>query len=390
MECIIYLADGCNMECSYCYEGDTKKPKLMSRDTLVNALMFIVDNRKSDDEVVSLVFLGGEPLLNKKLLFEAMSLIDEKYGSIKKYFRYSITTNATMLDDEVLDLFLKHQFTISISVDGDEKTHNINRKSKDGNNLYPIIYGNLLKMIQKKMAFNVRMTVTTNNVQYFLQNIKYFIEMGVYRIYAAFDSFADWNDKSLSILDEQLGLIDTYYLNEIEPVENYILNFYDLKFPTFIAKRNAKYCSAGSKSHFTITSQGEVYPCGYVANRENQKWILGNLRNGVDFARFPPLVKENISEISKCKDCNIQFTCKGAKCGFQNYIETGFLNRPLDIICRIERILCKHDYYVIRELYKKSSPRLLDNIELAKQYNVEFSKIMLEIMDSEDRNNKCK
>ena len=62
-------------------------------------------------------------------------------------------------------------------------------------------------------------------------------------------------------------------------------------------------------------------------------------------------------------------------------METGFLNRPLDTICRMERILYKHDCYVIRELYKKSSPRLLENIELAKNYNIEFSNIMLGIMD---------
>ncbi len=381
MESILYLTDGCNMECSYCYEGNTKKPKFMNMETLKNALGFIVSNRKSDDETVSLVFLGGEPLLNKEILVRAMDLIDENYERIKKYFQYSITTNATMLDDEILNLFLKYNFTISVSVDGDEETHNINRKSKDGSNIYPVVYRNLLKMLQKKMVFNVRMTVTSNNVHFFMHNIKYFTEMGISRIYAAFDSFSEWDDKSLSVLDEQLGLIDEYYLNEIEPKRNYILNFYDLKFPTFIAKREAKYCSAGSRSHITITSQGEVYPCGYVANREDQKWILGNLKEGVDFTKFFPLVKENLSEISKCKDCEIQFTCKGAKCSFQNYMETGFLNRPLDTICRMERILYKHDCYVIRELYKKSSPRLLENIELAKNYNIEFSNIMLGIMD---------
>lgn len=55
-----------------------------------------------------------------------------------------------MLDDEILNLFLKYNFTISVSVDGDEETHNINRKSKDGSNIYPVVYRNLLKMLQKR------------------------------------------------------------------------------------------------------------------------------------------------------------------------------------------------------------------------------------------------
>lgn len=90
MESILYLTDGCNMECSYCYEGNTKKPKFMNMETLKNALGFIVSNRKSDDETVSLVFLGGEPLLNKEILVRAMDLIDENYERIKNIFNIQL------------------------------------------------------------------------------------------------------------------------------------------------------------------------------------------------------------------------------------------------------------------------------------------------------------
>lgn len=380
MECIIYLADGCNLECTYCYEGDSKNTRIMNKETLVKALKFIANNRKTEDEIVYLLFLGGEPLLNKKILYEAINIINTKYKEISKYFKFSITTNATLLDQNTIEFLIKNKFNISISVDGDEETQNINRKSKNGKNLYPIVYKNLLDLIDLKTDFNVRMTITANNVCYFFKNIMFFSEMGVNRIYAGFDSFADWTDKTLNKFDDELGMIDKYYLTEIEPDNSKILNLYDFKLSTFIAKRNPQYCSAGARQHFTITSSGEVFPCGYVANVEQNKWLLGNVTEGVDFSKFIPLVKDNLHKLSKCKDCSIQFACKGAKCGFQNYIETGYLNKPSNAVCRLERILFKHQLYVFNEMFKKSSDRIMKNISLAVENDIELSDIMKNLL----------
>ena len=90
MECSIYLADSCNMECTYCYEGNSKNPRMMDEKTLEKSLEFIVNNRSSQDEVLYIVFLGGEPLLNKERLFDAISIIQQKYQMISKYFDFSI------------------------------------------------------------------------------------------------------------------------------------------------------------------------------------------------------------------------------------------------------------------------------------------------------------
>lgn len=380
MECSIYLADSCNMECTYCYEGNSKNPRMMDEKTLEKSLEFIVNNRSSQDEVLYIVFLGGEPLLNKERLFDAISIIQQKYQMISKYFDFSITTNGTLLDDNVIDFLVKNKFNLSISIDGDEETQSINRKSKGERNFYPIIYNNLLKLVNMRIQFNVRMTITANNVQNFYKNIKYFYEMGVERIYVGFDSFGNWTDKSLFIFDEELDKIDKYYLEEIAVTKKKILNFYDFKFSTFIAKRIPCYCSAGTSGHFIITSSGEVFPCGYVANSENNKWSLGNVSTGVDFSKFINVAKDNVLNLSKCKDCNIQFACKGTKCGFQNYKETGYLNEPSNVICRMERILFKHQLSVIKEMYKKSSDRLIENINSAFKYNVELSDIMRDLL----------
>ena len=73
MECTLYLTENCNLKCSYCYEGDDKRKKILSSDDLKTAIDFIVQHNP-EGEKLDLTFLGGEPLLNKKLIYECMDI----------------------------------------------------------------------------------------------------------------------------------------------------------------------------------------------------------------------------------------------------------------------------------------------------------------------------
>ena len=383
MECTIYLADACNLCCTYCYEGKKKNLSYMTLDTFEEILDFIMLNKREEDDVVYMTFLGGEPLLNRELLFNAIEMIDTEFKN-KIKFRYSITTNATLLDDESIEFLINNNFNLSISVDGDEETHNLNRRSTNGANLYPLVTNNIKKLLDKSAIFNIRMTITANNVHKFFHNIKYFYEMGIDQIYIGCDFFAEWDENTLKVFDTQLDLIDDFYIQYIEPCDKKIVNIYDHMFSTFIVDRKSRYCSAGTKEHYTITSTGEIYPCGYVANIEKGKWSLGNINNSENFNNFFERAKNSVIKKSKCTDCDIRFACNAAKCGFKNYLSTGFLNKPSDVMCKMEKILYKHEYLVISKLYKMRSKRLINNIKLAEKYGLQLSKVIIEIMGEEN------
>lgn len=97
MECTLYLTENCNLKCSYCYEGDDKRKKMLSKQNLEKALSFIVHNNPKT-EIINLTFLGGEPLLNKKSIYECMDIIEHKYPESKSLFEFHITTNGILLD----------------------------------------------------------------------------------------------------------------------------------------------------------------------------------------------------------------------------------------------------------------------------------------------------
>ena len=276
---------------------------------------------------IYLVFLGGEPLLNPKMMVKAIEIINTKYADCKDLFHYSITTNGTLLTRDIIDFLIENSFQISISVDGDEETHNLNRKSKNGKSVFPIVMKNIKYLIEKDVDFSVRMTVTKNNVHLFYNNVKFFDDLGVKKIFAAYDEFADWDDKSIYILEEQMNLLDAFYLESIIQDKDKILNLYDYKLTTFIAERTPMFCSAGSKGHITINSRGEIYPCGFVSSDKN--WKIGDVKSGLDTAKFKNEIKKHLYDKAKCKGCDIAFTCSGTKCGFKNFATTGYLNLSL-------------------------------------------------------------
>ena len=160
------------------------------------------------------------------------------------------------MDDVTLKFIEDNQIHLSISIDGDRETHNLNRKSINGKDVYDVIFRNMQKLIQRGIQFSVRMTITTNNVQLLCQNVQYFYELGIRKINIGMDELGDWDKKSLHVLEQQLELLDTYYLEYFANDEDAVLNLYDYKLSTFIFKRKPLYCSAGSKEHLVINSKG--------------------------------------------------------------------------------------------------------------------------------------
>lgn len=378
MECTLYLTDNCNLKCSYCYEGNKKNKSYMDEQTLIEALNFITENNLPDDNI-DLLFLGGEPLMNKPILFKAIHIIDEKYKGIKHLFQYQITTNGLLLDEKTANFLQENSFSISISIDGDKETHNRNRKSVDGKDVYGLIIKNMRYMLSSNIGFSVRMTVTANNAGLLFKNIQYFYDMGIRKINIGIDHTGEWADEEIEILDRQLAFADQYYLKNIAGDENAVLNIYDYKLTTFVYKRIPAYCSAGSANHIIINSNGELFPCGYVFNEDT--WKIGSVKTALDRKRFIQTARCHVNKEPSCMDCDIAFTCSGAKCGFLNYAKTGLLNQNHETTCKLERALYRHNQYVIEEMYRRDCPKLMKLIKNAGIYKIPLGNPILQIME---------
>lgn len=382
MECTLYLTDDCNLECKYCYEGERKNKSYMTEDTLKAAFAFITKYNIPDDNI-DLVLLGGEPLMNKPVLYRIIEIIKEEYKEIKNLFRLQITTNGVLLDSGTANFLQKNNVAISISIDGNHETHSLNRRSKSGKDVYDVIMKNMYYMLENDVDFAVRMTVTANNVHLLYKNISFLYDMGIRKINIGLDECGPWKDEHFQEFDRQMSLVDEFYMNNIAENMDAILNIHDYKLSTFVFKRTPKYCSAGSSNHLVINSKGEIFPCGYVTN--NKIWNIGNVYTKFERTKFLQTVRCNVKKCSSCKDCEIAFTCCGAKCGFMNYEKTGYLNVHHESTCNLQKVLYLHNNHVIKKMYQQYNPKLMKFIELAFKNKIPLSDSMLKIMESVER-----
>ncbi len=376
MECTLYLTDSCNMNCSYCYEGDTKNPSMLQEKTMFAALEFCTKHASTKE--IDLVLLGGEPLLNKEMLIGAVKTTTEKYPEYT--FNFSTTTNGTLCDSKILDFMNLHKFELSISIDGDAETHNLNRQSKSGKSLYTKTMDTLHILIKKRIPFITRMTVTCNNVHKLYDNIRYFFAMGIRKFEIATNEFEIWGAQNLHILDTQLSFIDKWYCTTVQN-EELSIDFYDYKITTFMLGKKPKYCSAGTAKHITINSKGEIYPCGYVVN--DSTWKLGDVFTGINGDIRLHNIRKSVIPKTPCTNCEINFACLGARCGFKNYRFTEKLNIPSENTCNLEKILYTHAEQVILWMYKVKHPKFIKFLQLATERNIEFSAWMKKVMEKE-------
>lgn len=378
MECTLYLTDNCNLRCSYCYEGIEKTEQSLQERDLPAVLEFLARYR-NDGEQVHLLFLGGEPLLCKDLIYETIQLLESKYQELTPWLTYEITTNGILLDDKIIDLFWDNKFIVSISVDGDRDTHLLNRKSTGTAEVYEKIIDNLKKLCDKGINTSIRMTVTANNAHMVCKNIRYFYGFGVNKIHIGLDYLSDWTKEQMEAFDLQLGQLDEYYLDYIIEDDDRILNLYDYKLPIFVFDRKVEFCSAGSQGHFVINTKGELYPCGYVNNQE--EWKIGSVFTEINRKKLFHMIRKNIKKTQECQNCSIASVCIGTKCGFLNYAANGYLNKPHERICLIEKMIYKHNRKVIVTLYQRKQRRLVTLLEKVQSSGNGLGRIMKEIVD---------
>lgn len=347
MDCTLYLTNDCNMRCKYCYEGAEKSRIMLSSELMRRALELC--REYAGDKEIDLTLLGGEPLLNRDVFLELMDLINDD-----DKIKVTMTTNGTIWDDEIMKRIVEKKVDLSISIDGDEKTHFTNRVSVNGSNLYEKTQKTIRSLIDNNIPFAVRMTVATNNVSYFCDNVDYFYKMGIKHINAALNEFENWSADSLRELDEQMRRLDDWYIEHID--DGILLDMYDGRLGELLVYRPRYFCSAGRKNHFVITADGKIYPCNYVAN--DNVWEIGDIYSGIDSERFEALKDKFFIKALACSDCGVRHACISTRCGFKNYKLTGWLNKANDDLCNLEKIMIRHTKSVFARLLEADNPRL--------------------------------
>lgn len=344
----LHVAHSCNLACSYCFAGQGKyhgKDALMSFETGKRAFDFLIENSGTRRNL-EVDFFGGEPLLNwdvvKKLVEYARSIEKEK----NKNFRFTLTTNGVLIDDEVIEFANKEMSNVVLSLDGRKDVHDKFRVDYAGKGSYDKILPKFKKLVESRDGKNyyMRGTFTHFNTD-FTEDIFHmadlgFRELSMEPVVCSPDSPSALTDEDLPVLFEQYEILAKEMIRRKKAGDGFTFYHYmlDLKNGPCIYKRISG-CGSGTE-YMAVTPKGELYPCHQFVGEE--EYCLGNIWDGVK----KPEVQDkfrlcNAYSREECRDCWAKLYCSGG-CAANSYHATGSVNGIYKYGCELfkKRIEC--------------------------------------------------
>ena len=344
----LHVAHTCNLNCSYCfasqgkYQGDRA---IMSYEVGKRAFDFLIENSGSRRNL-EVDFFGGEPLMNwdvvKKLVAYARSIEKEH----NKNFRFTLTTNGLLIDDEVIDFLNKEMSNVVLSLDGRRDVHDLFRKDYAGNGSYDKIVPKFKKLVEARNGkdYYVRGTFTHNNVD-FTNDIFHmadlgFTELSMEPVVCAPTDPCALTPEDMPKIFEQYEILAKEMLKRKK--EGIPFTFYhymlDLKNGPCIYKRITG-CGSGTE-YMAVTPWGELFPCHQFVG--DSKYSLGNIYDGITNVEIQEGFRScNAYARPECSDCWARLYCSGG-CAANSYHATGSINGIYEYGCELfkKRIEC--------------------------------------------------
>ena len=339
----LHIAHDCNLACKYCFaeEGEYHgRRALMSFEVGKKALDFLVAN--SGNRVnLEVDFFGGEPLMNfdvvKQLVAYGRSLEEPN----NKKFRFTLTTNGVLLNQDVIDFANKEMANVVLSIDGRKEVHDYMRPHRGGQGSYDEIVPKFKTVAEsrKQMDYYVRGTFTHHNLD-FSEDVLHLADLGFKQI--SVEPVVADEKEAYAITEADIPYIKEQYDKLAQEMiqrskEGKGFNFFhfmiDLEGGPCVAKRLSG-CGSGTE-YLAVTPWGDFYPCHQFVGQE--EFLMGNVDDGIVNTEIRDTFKGcNVYAKEKCKDCFAKFYCSGG-CAANSYNFHGHINDAYEIGCELQR-----------------------------------------------------
>ncbi len=342
----LHIAHDCNLACRYCFaeEGEYHgRRALMSFEVGKKALDFLIaeSGKRRNLEVD---FFGGEPLMNWQVVKDLVAYGREQEKITDKKFRFTLTTNGVLLNDEVMEFCNREMANVVLSIDGRKEVHDRMRPFRGGAGSYENIVPKFLKFAESRAQekYYVRGTFTHENTD-FSRDVLHLADLGFKQI-SVEPVVADPKEPYAIRKEDLPELFAEYDRLAAEMARRrqaggpdgdfHFFHFMiDLEGGPCVAKRLSG-CGSGTE-YLAVTPWGDFYPCHQFVG--NEKFLLGNVDEGVKNTRIRDEFKCcNVYAKEKCRDCFAKFYCSGG-CAANAYHFTGDIKGAYDIGCELQK-----------------------------------------------------
>lgn len=344
----LHIAHDCNLACKYCFaeEGEYHgRRALMSYETGKQALDFLIANSGSRKNL-EVDFFGGEPLMNFDVVKQLVAYGREQEKLHDKHFRFTLTTNGVLLNDEVMEFANKEMDNVVLSIDGRKEVHDRMRPFRKGAGSYDLIVPKFQKLAESRNQerYYVRGTFTHYNTD-FSNDVLHLADLGFKQI--SVEPVVAQPSDDYALTEEDLPVLFAEYDKLAAEMvrrkkEGNGFNFFhfmiDLEGGPCVYKRLSG-CGSGTE-YLAVTPWGDFYPCHQFVGQED--FCLGNVYEGVKKTETVNEFKKcNVYSKKECSQCFARFYCSGG-CAANSYNFTGKINDVYEIGCKMQqkRIEC--------------------------------------------------
>ena len=339
----LHIAHDCNLRCRYCFaeEGEYHGRKaLMSYEVGKKALDFLIRNSGARTNL-EVDFFGGEPLMNFDVVKQLVAYGRSQEEIHNKKFRFTLTTNGMLLNDDVIDFANREMSNLVLSIDGRKEIHDRMRPCANGKGSYDLILPNFRKAAESRNQTNyyVRGTYTHYNTD-FAEDVLHLHDLGFEQI--SVEPVVCDPDEPYALKEEDVPvLLEQYDILAREIIkrrkEGHFINFFhfmiNLEGGPCVAKRLSG-CGSGC-DYLAVTPWGDLYPCHQFVGEE--EFLLGNVDEGVvNTALRDKFASCNVYTKDKCRDCFAKFYCSGG-CAANSYHASGDINGNYEIGCTLQK-----------------------------------------------------
>ncbi|MCI8859357.1 MAG: thioether cross-link-forming SCIFF peptide maturase [Lachnospiraceae bacterium] len=339
----LHIAHDCNLACRYCFaeEGEYHgRRALMSFEVGKAALDFLIANSGSRRNL-EVDFFGGEPLLNFDVVKRLVAYGREQEKLHDKKFRFTLTTNGVLLDDEVMEFANQEMANVVLSIDGRKEIHDKMRPFRKGAGSYELIVPKFQKLAESRNQdrYYVRGTFTHHNLD-FSKDVLHLADLGFRQISVEPVVAQPEDDYALQEADVP-KLLEEYDTLAAEMLKRHRegkdFNFFhfmiDLEGGPCVAKRLSG-CGSGTE-YLAVTPWGDFYPCHQFVGDE--AFLMGNVTDGIQNKQLKNQFKRcNVYAKEKCRECFARFYCSGG-CAANSYHFHGSITDVYDIGCELQK-----------------------------------------------------
>ena len=339
----LHVAHTCNLNCAYCFASQGKysgERAVMSEEVGKRALDFLIENSGTRHNL-EVDFFGGEPLMNFDVVKNLVAYAREREKETGKNFRFTLTTNGVLIDDDVIDFANREMSNVVLSLDGRKEIHDEFRVDYAGKGSFDKIVPKFQKLVEARGGkdYYMRGTFTHRNPD-FVNDIRTMLDLGfdelsMEPVVCAPDDPAALNEKDLEVVMQQYEELASLMLERRRQGKPFTFYHYmiDLSGGPCIYKRVSG-CGSGTE-YMAVTPWGDLYPCHQFVGDE--KFKLGDIYNGVTNTALQNEFKQcNVYAHPECNDCWAKLYCSGG-CAANAYHATGKITGIYENGCKLFR-----------------------------------------------------